>query len=247
MCRARETDIDQCYIEIGKIRKSAPPREHSATPNAIENLIVRVRQNEQEIARLEARITQIRTTANMNGHAPDKTGRYPIDQGVIGRIRAEIDHSLAAGHANLPMPPDQWRQIAEKLIDPQTNAAVTAAAELGKTGHAAAMPILAAAIGHGRATLTAEIIEALMLIGDGRAIPIFIQQIGHSDCRVRLSCLRGLYQLGESSQTRNILVQALHDPHPKVRQTAAAFLGRQKALPPHIRQALESHMAQQMV
>jgi hypothetical protein len=100
-----------------------------------------------------------------------------------------------------------------------------AAAELGKLGNEACVPILLAAVGFDNPELTSEIINSLTGIGAHEAVSLFKEKISDTHYRIRIGCLRGLHKLADDEDTIPMLTEALKDSHPEVRRTAATFIG----------------------
>ncbi|WP_040335329.1 HEAT repeat domain-containing protein [Candidatus Magnetobacterium casense] len=102
---------------------------------------------------------------------------------------------------------------------------ILSAAELGKIGNKAAVPILLEAVNYNNPFLTTEVVNSLTNIGDTQAIELFVDLLNDPAYRVRLSSLRGLYKIGEGDRIKQILTEALKDEHPEVRRMAATYIG----------------------
>jgi hypothetical protein len=100
-----------------------------------------------------------------------------------------------------------------------------AAAELGKMGNRAAVPILIEAARFDNPDLTSEVINSLISIGATEAVALFKEKVNDPKYRVRIGCLRGLFKLAGDDEAIPLLTDALRDEHPEVRRSAATFLG----------------------
>jgi hypothetical protein len=118
-----------------------------------------------------------------------------------------------------------FSKVAGDFLDSEMEIKCLAAAELGKIGNTAAVPILLEAVKFENLDLTSEVINSLITIGDARAIPLFKQEVVSSKHRVRIGCLRGLYKLADNEDAMPLLIEALRDGHPEVRRTALTFIG----------------------
>jgi hypothetical protein len=118
-----------------------------------------------------------------------------------------------------------FSKVAGDFLDSEMEIKCLAAAELGKIGNSAAVPILLEAVKFENLDLTSEVINSLITIGDARAIPLFKQEVVSSKHRVRIGCLRGLYKLADNEDAMPLLIEALRDGHPEVRRTALTFIG----------------------
>jgi len=75
-------------------------------------------------------------------------------------------------------------------------------------------------------SLTSEIVNALIDIGDPDAVPLFKEKVKDPHQRVRVVSLRGLYKLAEDDEEAiQLLTNALRDEHPDVRRSAITFIG----------------------
>ena len=230
-----ESRLKQLYFEIGREGAQYEGDEGPLETEAVKALIAEVRETENEIQDLEDRITEIeaakRTAAKSKkrlrifGRAIFVKEKKADESGVIERISRELSRAVGEGAFDTPADQEIFSKIAGDLMDSEEEIRILAAAELGKIGNPAAVPVLDAVIGYDAPNLTTEVINALITIGDDRALKIFFREVHHDSHRVRVGCLRGLYKIGDNSEAAQVLIEALSDSHPTVRQSAAPFIG----------------------
>jgi hypothetical protein len=229
-----EKRIKGLYYEIGKTGAKTEDIESPLAAEPVKKLISDVREYEKEIKRLENRIHEIRdvkkeearrrkekkAVAKVAAEKPKITEEQVIKT-VLSCIEKSVKQAVFESSSERAI----FDKVATDLLDSEMEIKIMAAAELGKIGNEAAMPILIAAVGFDNLDLTSEIINSLTSIGALGAISLFKEKISDSQYRIRIGCLRGLHKLADDEDAIPLLTEALKDPHPEVRRTAATFLG----------------------
>ncbi|MBF0526015.1 MAG: HEAT repeat domain-containing protein [Deltaproteobacteria bacterium] len=229
-----ENKIKVLYYEIGK-----EGAEHGAAeaPLATENvtqLIADVREYEKEIQRFRKRIEEIKeqkdtAASRRQKHKEDaglaKESEQISEELILKGVASAIKKALKEGIFESVSDRAVFERVANDLLDSETEIKILAAAELGKMGNYAAVPIFMEAVKFDNPALVSEIINSLIGIGDLRAIPLFKKNIYHPGYQVRIGCLRGLYKLAAAEDAGPLLIESLRDKHPEVRRTAITFIG----------------------
>jgi HEAT repeat protein len=182
-------------------------------------------QKVEEIRAKEQDKERYRRATLMAGRA-----RKGKESGHRNQVATDVNVSIkeALIHGNFESASDRtiFDKVATDLLDKDVEIRMLAAAELGKMGNKAAVPVLHAAIAQGDGPLVTEIINALIALGDPQSVPIMFDCTQSSNGRVRVCALRGLYKLApEDEKIRPIFHDGLGDQHPEVRKTAATMLG----------------------
>lgn len=227
-----ENKIKGLYYEIGKEGAAHPESENPLEVEAVKKLLSDVREYEKEIQRLKDRIVEIEAESKkiaLQRMKRDKEAGKVADKASIEQIHKAIESAIhkAVRHGVFETASERaiFDKVAHDLLDSENEIKILAAAELGKMGNEAAVAILCETAGFDDPSLTSEVINSLINIGDARAIPLFKVKINDSKYRVRIGCLRGLYKLAGDSEAMPFLIDALRDMHPEVRRTAATFIG----------------------
>ena len=222
-----EAKIKKLYYEIGKEGSSAEKLESEK----VTELIGKVREYEQEIQRLQARITEMnemealrREEAKKEKARPKKKVRVSDEQAGAA-VREAVDKAVKHGEFDSDSQRAIFKKIATDLLDDEMEVRILAAVELGKMGIKPAVDVLLEAAKFDNVYLTAEIINSLTNIGDARALSLCKEMAKSLNHRVRISSLRGLYKMGSDEGMASYLIEALNDEHPEVRRTAATFMG----------------------
>ena len=223
-----EEKIKKLYYEIGKEGSSAEKLESEK----ITELIGKVRDYEQEINRLQARITEMNEMDALRREEAKKEKVKPadkkvkvFDEQVEAAVRVAIDKAVKHGGFDSDSQREIFKKIANDLLDEEMEVRILAAAELGKMGIKPAVDVLMEAVKFDNVYLTAEIINSLTNIGDSRTLSLCKEMVKSPNHRVRISSMRGLYKMGADGEIASYLIEALNDEHPEVRRTATTFLG----------------------
>lgn len=226
--------IKGLYYEIGKVGAKEEDEESPLATEPVKKLIADVREYEKEIKRLENHIREIRSQkrdkATKKKERKAKAGlavkksRISEEQ-LIEKVRSTIEKAGKQGIFDSSADRAIFDKVASDLLDNEMEIKTLAAAELGKIGNEACVPILLAAVGFDNPELTSEIINSLTGIGALEAVSLFKEKISDPHYRIRIGCLRGLHKLADDEDTIPLLTEALKDSHPEVRRTAATILG----------------------
>ena len=229
-----ERKIKAIYFEVGKEGATYSGDESALETEPVKKLIADVREHEKEIQRLRDRIVEVkeqRKTEALRRRELRKgtklvTKRAKIgDEKVAKRVESAIAKAVRQAKFESRSEREIFDKVANDLIDNEMEIKVLAAAELGKIGNDAAVPILLQAAHFDSSDLISEIINSLIMIGDLRAVPLFKENVDHPKHRVRIGSLRGLYKLAHPQEAIPPLLEALRDEHPEVRRTAVTFIG----------------------
>lgn len=229
-----EKKIQALYLEIGKEGSKHPEAEGPLEAEAVKRLIEEVREYEKEIQRLRDRIAEIeaeRKEEALRSRKRDRAaqkavgGEKPPFEQITKTLESAINKALKQGVFETTSERAIFDKVAHDLLDSEMEIKILAAAELGKIGNEAAVPILCEAAAYDEPNLMSEVINSLINIGDARAIPLFKAKVNDLRYRVRIGCLRGLYKLAPDAEAMPLLIDALRDQHPEVRRTAATFIG----------------------
>lgn len=234
-----ETQIKQLYFEIGKEGANFADDERPLESDVVKKLIMDVKEYEREIQRLQNRIVDIKddkAAASLLKQEQKKTAGLAAikekakkdkatNEQIIRLVDAAIKKAIKGGEFESLSEMEIFSKVAGDFLDSEMEIKCLAAAELGKIGNTAAVPILLEAVKFENLDLTSEVINSLITIGDARAIPLFKQEVVSSKHRVRIGCLRGLYKLADNEAAMPLLIEALRDGHPEVRRTALTFIG----------------------
>jgi HEAT repeat protein len=229
-----EMKIKNLYFEIGKAGASASGEGSPLEAEPINKLIGDVREYEKEIHRLRVHITEVieekKTEVLRKRDLRKKVSYAPkidkaVEERTIKTVKSTIEKALKQGDFTSLSEREIFDKVAHDLLDSEMEVRILAAAELGKIGNKAAVPIFLEVAKLNDPDLTAEIISSLITIGDSRAIPLFKEEVSSPKHQVRVGCLRGLYKLAADEEALPVLIESLRDPHPKVRRTAVTFIG----------------------
>lgn len=223
-----EAKIKKLYYEIGKEGSSAEKLESEK----VTELIGKVREYEQEIQRLQARVTEMTEMEVLRKEEVKKEKSRPVkkkikvsDEQAEAAVKAAVEKAVKHGEFDSDSQRAIFKKISTDLLDEEMEVRILAAVELGKMGNKAAVEVLLEAAKFDNVYLTAEIINSLTNIGDGRALSLCKEMAKSPNHRVRISSLRGLYKMGSDEEMAAYLIEALNDEHPEVRRTAATFIG----------------------
>lgn len=234
-----ETQIKQLYFEIGKEGAKFAEDERPLESEIVKKLISDVKEYEKEIERLQCQIVEIKEdkvaealrkserkkTVSLAKLKEKAKKDKATDEQINRLVDSTIKKAMKNGEFESRSEMEIFSKVAGDFLDSEMEIKCLAAAELGKIGNNAAVPILLEAVKFENPDLTSEIINSLITIGDVRAIPLFKQEAYSTKYRVRIGCLRGLYKLAETEEAMPMLIEALRDDHPEVRRTALTFIG----------------------
>ncbi|MBF0102180.1 MAG: HEAT repeat domain-containing protein [Desulfobacterales bacterium] len=241
--KKKEKEIEKLYCEIGKEGAKLSDIEdvNPLEINGVKKMISDVRSYEKEIKRLETRITELEEEKIQKSKQkakkeikPDreipkaKELRKDDKQGQLSVVQAvskAINLAMTQGSFESNSEKAVFEKVSKDLLDNEIEIKVLASSELGKMNNSAAVPVLIEALKFDNPYLLSETMNALINLGDLRAISEFKAYAKHVHYRVRISCLRGLYKLAEDSEMLPYLRDALRDEHPEVRRTAILFIG----------------------
>lgn len=246
--KAYEGEIKAVYYEIGKasaqLDGDISEAEALRESEAVTKMLAQVKDYEKNIAALKERIVSLeeaqkaeeiqakeqdkdryRRATLMAGRARKGKERVHRNQ-VITDVNMCIKEALIHGNFESASDRTIFDKVATDLLDKDIEIRMLAAAELGKMGNKAAVPVLHAAIVQGEGPLVTEIINSLIALGDPQSVPVLFDCSQSANGRVRVCALRGLYKLApEDEKIRPIFHEGLGDQHPEVRKTAATMLG----------------------
>jgi HEAT repeat protein len=228
-----EKKIRGLYYQIGKEGATYTGDESALETEPVKKLMANVREYEKEIQRLENRIVEIKEQKKAEAKrkrlkkaVPLAEERKKVDEEKVKKmVESVIAKAVRHGEFETRSELEIFDKVANDLLDSETEIKTLAAAELGKIGNDAGVPILMEAAKFDNPDLTSEIINSLITIGDLRAIPLFKEKATDPKHRVRIGCLRGLYKLAGDEEAMPVLTEALRDEHQEVRRTAATFIG----------------------
>lgn len=226
-----DAKIKKLYYEIGKEGSTADKLESEKVTTLIGN----VREYEQEIKRLQARIAEMSDMEALRKEEAKKENIKPVRKkaGISGiseeqaaaAVKAALEKALKEGDFDSDSQKAIFKKIANDLLDGEMEVRILAAVELGKMGLKAPVEVLLEAVKFDNVYLTAEIINSLTNIGDARALSLCKEMAKSPNHRTRISSLRGLYKMGSDEEIAPYMLEALNDEHPEVRKTAATFMG----------------------
>nr|ASQ41172.1 magnetosome protein Mad23 [Candidatus Magnetananas rongchenensis] len=228
-----ERKIKALYFEIGKEGSKHSVSESPLEAESVRQLIADVREYEKEIKRFEDRIVEIKEqkrAASEQKKEAKKTGKKVVKkEDIVRQVRKGIENTIAKSvrHAEFDSLSERevFDKVAKDLLDNEMEIKILAAAELGKIGNPAAVPILMEAARYNNSNLTSEVINSLISINDPQAVELFKGRINDPKFTVRIGCLRGLYKMADDDVAIPIFIDGLRDKHPEVRRTAATFIG----------------------
>ncbi|MBF0508205.1 MAG: HEAT repeat domain-containing protein [Deltaproteobacteria bacterium] len=229
-----ENKIKVLYYEIGKEGAKSEAADAAMAHESVTQLISDVREYEKEIQRLQKRIEEVKeqreaAASVKKKHQEDvasaKESERMSEEQILTGVASAIKRSIKEGLFESVSDRAVFERVANDLLDSETEIKILAAAELGKMGNQAAVPIFMEAVKFDNPALVSEIINSLIGIGDARAISLFKKMIYHPSYQVRIGCLRGLYKLAGSDDAGPLLIESLRDKHPEVRRTAITFIG----------------------
>lgn len=229
--KKKEKKIDELYSKIGKegAKHLDSDAEKPLETESVKSLISDVREYEKDIQRLQTRITELEEEKKEppRKKTPPKERKRAKEKDVPAAVavRLAIKNALRQGMFESGSDRAMFEKAAEDLLDKDIEVKILAVTELAKMKNKAAVPILIEAIKFDDPYLASEAINALINIGDSRAISLFKEKAKDSHYRIRVACLRGLYKLAEDDDVAPFLADALKDEHPDVRKTAVTFIG----------------------
>ncbi|MBW2329967.1 MAG: HEAT repeat domain-containing protein [Deltaproteobacteria bacterium] len=240
--KEREKKIKDLYYEIGKEGAKSSEVEALFELEPVKKLISDVREYEKEIQRLKSRVSELEEQEKEKEKEQEKEkalrkkkleekarlAKEKVrirDVEVVKAVKSAIEKALRHGVFESTSERAIFDKIANDLLDSDMEIKVLAAAELGKMKTQAAVPVLIEAVKFDDPYLTSEVINALINIGDSRAIPLFKEKVTAPHYRVRVASLRGLYKLAGDEDVMPAVTDALRDEHPDVRRTGATFIG----------------------
>jgi len=233
--KEKEDKIKGLYYEIGKEGAKYPDVETPLETEAVGKLLSDVREYEKEIQRLKGRISEVeeeekakrlRKERLKEEVRPAKEKVEIKEVPVVKAVKSEIENALRDGVFESASEKAKFEKVANDLLDNDMEVKILAATELAKMKNEAAVPVLTEIVKFEDPHLTSEIINALIDIGDSRAVPLFKEKVTEPHYRVRVACLRGLYKLAEDDEDAiQLLTNALRDEHPDVRRSGVTFIG----------------------
>ena len=229
-----EKKIKNLYYQIGKEGATSSDHEGALETEPVKKLIADVREYEKEIQRLQNHIVEIgeqkkeealrRKTRRKAVPSTEKKKAVDVEK-VKKAVESVIAKSVRQGEFATKSEMEIFDKVANDLLDNEMEIKVLAAAELGKIGNDAAVPILMEASKFDDSDLISEIVNSLILLGDLRAVSMFKEKAADPNYRVRMGSIRGLYKMAEDKDAMPIITNALRDEHKEVRRSAATFIG----------------------
>ncbi|MBF0226370.1 MAG: HEAT repeat domain-containing protein [Desulfobacterales bacterium] len=230
-----EEQIKNLYFELGKEGAQSYDEKHPLESEVIKKLIADIREHEKEIDRLKNRVTEIKeeekaeklkakTTPKLAEIKKQQEEKIDHDN-ITKSLEDVIKKALKTSSFDTRSEEEIFKKVANDLLDKEMEIKCLAAAELGKIGSTAGVPILLEAAKFKNPELISEIINSLINIGDKRAVSLFNEEIKSPKYRVRIGCLRGLYKIAGAEEAMPIITEALRDEHPEVKRTALTFIG----------------------
>jgi len=236
--KKKEEKIEKLYGEIGKegVKYSDADVESPLERETVKSLIYDVREYEKEVQRLKSRISELeeeekaetlRKRKLKEEAMPAKEKVKIKDVPVVKAIKLEIENALRDGVFESTSEKAKFEKVANDLLDSDMEVKILAVTELAKMKNEAAVPVLTETVKFEDPHLASEIVNALIDIGDSKAVPLFKEKVTDPHYRVRVACLRGLYKLAEDDdeEATQLLTNALQDEHADVRRSAITFIG----------------------
>ena len=232
--RVYEKKIKDLYYLIGKEGATYSGHESALETEPVKKLMADVREYEKEIQRFQGRMVEIKKQKSEEAlrrksrrrAVPSVEKKKIVDATKVKKtVESAIAKASRHGEFETRSEMEIFDKVANDLLDNDIEIKVLAAAELGKIGNEAAVPILMEAAKFDNPDLISEIINSLIMLGDSQAIDLFKEKAADAHYRVRIGCLRGLYKLAEDKDAMPVLTGALRDEHQEVRRTAATFIG----------------------
>jgi len=236
--RKKEEKIEKLYSEIGKegVKYSDSGVESPLETEAVKSLISDVREYEKEIQRLKSRISELKeeekaeTLRKRKLKEEARPAKEKVEikaMPVVKVVKLEIENALRGGVFEPTSEKTKFEKVANDLLDSDMEVKILAVTELAKMKNEAAVHVLTETVKFEDPHLASEIVNALIDIGDSKAVPLFKEKITDPHYRVRVACLRGLYKLAEDDDEDSIqlLTNALRDEHPDVRRSGITFIG----------------------
>lgn len=217
--------IEKLYFEIGKRSASVAGAKDDAE---LQELINEVRHYENEIRSSESRLQEMvkeKDAAKVEKsrvRADDADEVFDVD--IENRIRDAMHDTLKSAVFQSSSDKTIFEKVSQDLLADDVEIRLLAAAELGRIGNTAAIPILKEAIGYGDVHIISEIIHALIKINHISCLPIFKNNLKNRNYRVRLGCLEGIYKIA-GAESSECFINGLKDEHPEIRKLAASFIG----------------------
>lgn len=206
-------------------------REHEETIHGLKDCLAEIKEI-QYVIREQKTLTRDRKSPKRKAEAEFK-GAVPAAMKkakatgleATKAVRAAIAKALKEGEFETTAKRSTFKKVASDLLDSEMENKVLAAAELGKIGNHAAVPVLMAAVKFHHPELISEIIKSLTILDDSRATPLLLEEVANPDYRVRTACLRGLFKQTDDERGVPVLIEALRDKHLEVRRTAITLIG----------------------
>ena len=236
--KKKEDKIEKLYSEIGKegVKYSGADAESPLETKIVKNLISDVREYEKEVRRLKGRISEVKEEEKAETlrkrelkeeAMPAKEKAAIKDVPVVKAVKSEIENALRDGVFESTSEKAKFEKVANDLLDSDMEVKILAVTELAKMKNKAAVPVLTETVKFEEPHLVSEIVNALIDIGDSKAVPLFKEKGTDPHYRVRVASLRGLYKLAEDDdeEATQLLTNALQDEHADVRRSAITFIG----------------------
>ncbi|MBF0376880.1 MAG: HEAT repeat domain-containing protein [Desulfamplus sp.] len=234
-----EKQIKMLYFEIGKEGAKSSDGDTILESDTLKKLLSDVKEHEKEISRLKNRIVELKEekiAEKIRKKELKKEAAFSKLKEKVFKEKASVDQinkvvenaintAVKTGVFESRSEEEIFYKVAHDLLDSEMEIKYLAAAELGKIGNEAAVPVLMDAVRYDDPELTAEIVNSLISIGDSRAVPLFMKEVKSQKYRVRIGSLRGLFKLAGDDVSMPALIEALRDDHPEVRRTALTFIG----------------------
>nr|AFZ77038.1 magnetosome protein Mad23 [delta proteobacterium ML-1] len=231
-----ERKIRLNYYEIGKESAHGEDLDAEQNKDRIQELVAEIHGYKQEVQLRRDQIAALRagarkvapvTEAPQAAAEPREMVRNQVEvaEQAARNLPLAIDRAVKKGQFASASARAIFKKVAEDLLDEDAEVRMLAAAELGKIGNQAGVPVLMETARLHDPKLTTEAVNALIALGDPLAIMLFQDLALHPAHRVRMACLRGLYKLAGDETASQALLAGLRDEHPEVRRSAVTLLG----------------------
>lgn len=221
-----ENRIRDLYLEIGKMGTGADDIDGVLATAQAEEIIEKIKVLENESGALNKYLAEIETAERL-GLPPAKFSVRPrgaIEGQLFKRMSSIAGSCIRKATFTLRSDAIIFEKALHDLLEAEMDIKRLAVSELGKLGNKHAGPLLKEALSINNHELQAEIINALIQIGDSEVFSVCKRYLKHPYAGVRNACVRGLYKVGQA-EVAPLLIEALKDENMEVRNSSAMFLG----------------------
>lgn len=218
--------IRDLYLEIGKMGTGKDDVDGVLATAEAEEMIEKIKKLEDESSALNKYLAELEA-AERQGLSVTKFSVKPrsgIDGQLLKRMKSIAESNIRRATFSLRSDAIIFEKALRDLLEAEMDVKRLAVSELGKLGNKHAGPVLKEALSINHHELQAEIINALIQVGDADVFPVCKRFLKHPYAGVRAACVRGLYKAGKD-EAAPLLIEALKDDNVEVRNSAAMFLG----------------------